>query len=138
MIELKGVEDFKASLAKYTQAVSNGIKDVVAATANSIADDAKSNTSGELADSINAEIADDGLSATITTNSEYAAYVEYGVQIPDIKTKNAKALHFEVDGKDVFAKSAKGHRVEPKPFMNSAFEGNRQDIIDNISNILSA
>jgi len=138
MIELKGTEEFKDALAVYADKVSSDVKDAIAESANAIAEAAKKNTSGELSDSISAEVADDGLSAVITADSPHAVFVEYGVKIPAIKAEKAKALHFKIDGKDVFAKSAKAHSIPPKPFLNPAFEDNRQDILDNISNILNA
>ncbi len=124
------------TLAQYADSVAAGTVDAIAKSAEDIADAAKGNTSGSLADSITTDVADDGLSATITANSEYAAYVEYGVSIPEIKAKAAKALHFVKDGKDVFARSARAHTIEPRPFLTPAFEEKAQGLTNNLTQIL--
>src|SRR5579884_3849653 len=135
-IKINGWDTLADSLSKYTETVKAGVANAIQETANNIVESAQKNAPGALADSISADIADDGLSATITANSEYAVYAEYGVNIPEIKAHNAKALHFVKDGEDVFGRSAKAHKIEPKPFMNPAFEENAQGLIDNLNKTL--
>ena len=49
--------------------------------------------------------------------NEYALYVEFGTPPHIIRAKNAKALHFKVGGKDVFAKSVNHPGTRPQPFI---------------------
>lgn len=54
----------------------------------------------------------EGNEVIISSNVEYAPYVEYGTGIyvghDYIRPKKAKALHWEKEGKDYFAKKVKG------------------------------
>ncbi|MGP8215799.1 MAG: HK97 gp10 family phage protein [Bacteroidia bacterium] len=137
MIQIKGIEELQDALTKATKSLTEEVKSAVAGTANAITESARQNCSGKLADSITVVISDDGMSATVSTNEPYAAFVEYGAEIPSIKAENAKVLHWVEDGKDVFVKSARAHENKPKPFLNPAAEANRQSFIDEIKDIIS-
>lgn len=95
------------ALSQYTDRVTKQIKDIVAQSAQDIAERAKANAPDAVKNSITIETSDDGLSATVTANSADAANTEYGL----------------------------GNN-QPKPFLNPAFEGNRQKVIDSIAQIL--
>jgi HK97 gp10 family phage protein len=135
-IQLTGIEGLQDSLAVITDSLSEEVKAAVANTANAVAENAKSNCSGKLADSITTTIADDGMSASISADSPYAAFVEYGASIPEIQTENAKVLHWVEDGKDVFARSASAHEIPAKPFLNPAFEEQSAQLKDTLKDII--
>lgn len=56
----------------------------------------------------------------VIANADYSASIEFGVKAHTIEAKNAKVLHFKVDGKDVFAKSVKIPKRKPNPVMRNA------------------
>lgn len=80
MIQLTGLDTLKDSLSKYTDRVTKQVKDIVAQSAQDIAEAAKANAPAEMKDSIQTEISDDGLSASITATHPDAATTEYGEQ----------------------------------------------------------
>jgi phage gpG-like protein len=67
---------------------------------------------------------------------KYAAIHEFGgqISIPDIFPVKAQALHFVVDGKDVFAKRVRAHTVNmpERSFMRSTLAEMRAEIIAGI------
>jgi hypothetical protein len=134
-LKIEGVDDLLNKYQQATDALAEQVKVAVAETAETIADNARQNCRGKLKDSIAVNIADDRMSAVISADHPDAAFIEYGVRIPEIHTKDAKTLHWKEDGKDVFAKSAKGHEMAPRPFMNPAFEENAQKLLDTLSDI---
>lgn len=121
------------ALSQYADKLQAGLKGALAEAANEIAETAKSNAHGSVADSVKVELANDGLSAVISADSPYALFCEYGVQIPEIKPKEKKALHFVKDGKDVFAKSAQAHTIAPRPFMNPALEYGKSILMEKLA-----
>lgn len=68
---------------------------------------------GALKNSIDLEINGDNL---VITMEDYYIFLEYGTRAHDIKPKG-KALKFNVDGKDVFAKVVHHPGFAPKPFI---------------------
>lgn len=127
-IQLNGIKELRELYASAAEQLAEEVQKAISGTANAIADAAKQNCSGKLADSITATISDDGMSATVTSASPYAAMVEYGASIPEIEPKNAKVLHWKEDGQDVYAKRASAHENAPKPFLNPAFEEQADDL----------
>ena len=65
-------------------------------------------------------IANGSLSRTVLADKDYAGYVEYGnnQRGPYIYPVKAKALHFFVNGTEVFAKRVRSHG--PLPFFEQA------------------
>ena len=57
---------------------------------------------------------------TVTANAEYSACIEYGTQAHEIKPVTAKALHFQINGEDVFAKKVMHPQTQPNPVMRTA------------------
>jgi len=108
--------------------------------ANIIAEQARNNTSGSLATNIIItpfEITEKEFKCSIICNVEYAEAVEdgsgiYGPNHTPIVAKNAKALHFIKDGKDIFVKSVKGQ--PPQFFMKKAV----WNLEDNIGEIMGS
>lgn len=133
-INTTGFDKLQDALAKYAESVTANVKDIVAKSANDIAEAAKANTSDEISDSITTEISGDGLSATITANSPLAATTEYGINAEATEKHAAKRAHHQNHPERI--KPKKDHHNTPKPFLNPAFEENRQNIIDSIAQTL--
>lgn len=100
---------------KLPQVVSNGLQEL----AEQGAQEAKLQTKGELA-AHTAAYRNSAFEQGIKADKNYASWVEYGNGPPGtrIYPTSAKALHFFIDGQEVFAKSVQASR--PKPFMASA------------------
>jgi len=60
--------------------------------------------------------------AYVGSNVEYAPYVELGTRPHTIRPKEAKALHFTVGGKEVFAKVVRHPGTRAKPYLRPALE----------------
>lgn len=84
---------------------------------------------GNLKGSITTDIADDGLSAEVTANADYAAHVEYGTRPHVIRPKNASMLAFKIGGVTVFAKEVNHPGTAAQPFMTPAAEQVRPSFI---------
>lgn len=76
--------------------------------------------------------------ATVASSSDvkYGRIHEFGgtIHVPEIFPVKAQALHFVVNGKDVFAKHVKAHDVTmpERSFMRSALTDMRDDIVSEI------
>lgn len=103
-LNITGIKDLQDAFAKVTDDLTKNAKTSVTNTANAIAESAKQNCTGKLADSITTDIANDGMSATVSTNDPNAAPTEYGT-----------AEH------------------APKPFLNPAAEANMQTLLGSLS-----
>ena len=57
---------------------------------------------------------------TITANADYSADIEYGTNAHEIRAVNAKALHFQQNGQDVFAKKVNHPGTKPNPVMRNS------------------
>jgi hypothetical protein len=63
-----------------------------------------------------------GIYGKVGSNVSYAKAIEFGSDPYTIRAKNAKSLHFEIDGKDVFVKSVRHPGVEAQPFLRPALK----------------
>ncbi len=92
---------------------------------------------GQLQQSIHNQVTQDGSSVIGRVFSAgplpYAAIHEFGGQVPDRTPVNAKALHFFIGGKEVFAKFAKGFTMPERSYLRSSLSDYRQQIIDGLS-----
>jgi phage gpG-like protein len=92
---------------------------------------------GQLQQSIHNEVNSNGSSVIGRVFSAgplpYAAIHEFGGQIPDRYPVNAKALHFFIGGKEIFAKFAKGFAMPERSYLRSSLADFRQQIIDGLS-----
>lgn len=80
-LQINGLDELKDAFAQASDDLAEQVQQAIADVAQKIVDTAKQNCpvkTGRLRDSIAAEISDDGMSATITADVPYAAYVEYG------------------------------------------------------------
>lgn len=117
------------------QAVSQGLQEVTQQGANI----AQAATKGDLANSTMA-YKNSALQQGIKADKPYASWVEYGNGPPGsrIYPIHAKALHFYVNGTEVFAKSVQASA--PKPFMAKAVSfinrSGTQIVADHISRFL--
>lgn len=62
---------------------------------------------------------------------EYAFYIEFGTAPHIIRAVNAKALHWKMGGKDMFAKVVHHPGTEPFPFIRAAINTKLRDIVYN-------
>jgi phage gpG-like protein len=92
---------------------------------------------GKLASSIQHNVTDNGSSIigrVYSNNSvKYAAIHEFGGSIPDRYPVNAKAMHWQVGGRDVFAKFAKGFTLPSRSFLRSSLADFRDRIVDGMT-----
>lgn len=131
----------KSSLTNVLKAVrffskqkNEQIKNEIRLTALLIESDAKQLCpvdTGRLRSSIAADISSDGLSATIGTDVEYAAAIEFGTVAHTIRPVNGKALHF--NGKFFAVVHHPGTKA--RPFLYPAIEQNRQAFLQRIKKI---
>ena len=56
----------------------------------------------------------------VIANANYSADIEYGTGAHEIRPQTAQALHFQKDGKDVFAKKVEHPGTRPNPVMRNA------------------
>lgn len=85
---------------------------------------------GVLRDSIHAVISPDGMSATISADTVYAGFVEFGTGPRGefggppivITPKRATYLRFEVQGRVVYRKKVVSQGMAPRPFLRPALE----------------
>jgi phage gpG-like protein len=94
--------------------------------------------SGALRRSITEEVTDnpEQISAKVYSSGDvkYAAIHEYGgvIHIPEIVPVKAKALHFVIGAKDIFAMRVAAHDVHmpERSYMRSSLDQMRQEIVD--------
>jgi HK97 gp10 family phage protein len=84
----------------------------------------------QLRTSITEIVHDNPLMGTVSVGQPYGKFVEFGTAPHVIVPRNAKALAFTVGGKLVFAKKVNHPGTKGKPFMQPAFEQNRQNVLD--------
>ena len=70
----------------------------------------------------------DNLTAQIIADTDYAWDIEKGTTPHVIVPVNALALHFVIDGEDVFAMSVNHPGNPPMPFMEPALKEHEEDI----------
>lgn len=103
------------------QVVSQGLQEIAEQGAKTAREqkEFKSHGTGGLEDAIQA-YRNSALQQGILANKPYASWVEYGNGPAGSKIypTSAKALHFYIDGKEVFAKYVTASA--PKPFMSKA------------------
>lgn len=74
----------------------------------------------------------------VEASVEYSAAIEYGISNPKtIKPVTAKALRFEINGKVVYAKSAKQKTRKPNPVMRNAAKKVQKDVPNIVKRELS-
>lgn len=59
--------------------------------------------------------------AIFGSDSKYARIQDLGGQIPDRYPVNAKALHFFINGKEIYTKKAKGFTLQGKHYTANSF-----------------
>lgn len=66
----------------------------------------------------------------VGTDLEYAAIQEFG---GTVRAKNAKSLHFEIDGEDIFVQSV---TIPAQPYLRPAFDTMRWAAREEIGRVL--
>jgi hypothetical protein len=121
------MKEFIAALRKAEQQFIPTINEALDEIAEIAQQKAKSTTlfggsaTGGLRGSINIH-KNGSFSRMVLAEKDYAGYVEYGnnQKGPYIYPIKAKALHFWINGREIFAKKVRSHG--PLPFMNDAKE----------------
>lgn len=106
------------NIPDYSYIILNTVKKTVEETGYKIAEEAKKNAPVNTGYYRN-QIMFDGVNKVVA-NAEYSAAIEYGVKARIITPKTAKALHFKINGKDVFAKIVRQSARKPNPVMRLA------------------
>ena len=124
-MKLKGLQNAVADVERYTNSKLDGAKRIIVESTVNIQSDAVSLApvkEGNLKNSIDYNITDNGLTGEIFAGADYAAAVEFGTQPHKIVAKNGKALVFKKDGKTIFAKSVNHPGTRAQPFLFPAWE----------------
>jgi HK97 gp10 family phage protein len=82
---------------------------------------------GRLRSSI--KVVPQGNNVIMISMPDYALYVEFGTAPHIIRPKNAKALHWQTGGKDVFAKIVHHPGTQPQPFIRNTLRHKLGQII---------
>lgn len=77
---------------------------------------------GNLKNSIGQDFDDDGMGFEAGPTANYGADVEFGTVPHEIRPRDAKALHWQQDGQDMFRRSVWHPGTAPQPYMIPAFE----------------
>lgn len=80
---------------------------------------------------------DDTDAALVGASADHAADVEFGTDPHTIEADDAEALHFELDGEEVFVKSVQHPGTEPQPFLRPAkrhIEANAEQYLEEAEN----
>ena len=143
-IEIEGIDNLRNKLKTYSDKAVKEVKRQVFISANNIKNKAQDlcpvsppesgHAPSRLKHSIGVSYASDNLGAEISTNVEYAAFVEYGTGPHIIEAKNAKVL---TDGVNFFGKRVMHPGTKAQPFMNPAAEEERNPFTDSIKAILN-
>ena len=119
------MKDFIAALNKAHSQFAAKVEDALEDMAEVAQQHAKSTTlfGGRVNGGLRAAIrilSNGRFSRTVLADKDYAGYVEYGnnQKGPYIYPVHAKALHFFMNGKEIFAKKVRAHG--PIPFMEEA------------------
>lgn len=110
----------------YSDAIEKAVKAATTRIGNRIEEEAKETApvdSGDYRNNIKFNGRDE-----VAANKEYSAAIEYGVRPRTIRAKTAKALHFTVNGKEVFAKSVKIPAIPPNPVMRNAAKAVQKEV----------
>ena len=93
---------------------------------------------GALQGSIEVTPADEPMSVLICADKPYARFLEYGTRPHEIVVKNARVLHFQVSGKNVFAKRVQNPGIpEGKfSFINPAIEMGKEQLLEDLAQMI--
>jgi len=122
------VEVDRTNLVRAPRIMNISSRLIVRSTVEAIASDARTFVpvdQGELKASIRTEFRPDGLGGAVIADAEHAASVEFGAQPHPIEPREAKFLHFFVDGREIFTTHVDHPGQTAQPFLRPALERNR-------------
>lgn len=134
-VRIGNVNTVVNDIQRFTDQKVNGIKRVVVESAASILNQAISLApvnEGNLKNSGDLRIKENGLKADVFFTANYAQHVEFGTRPHKIKAKPGGVLHFKVNGRDVFAKEVNHPGTKAQPFLVPAHEAERPVFIRNL------
>lgn len=122
------VKEAMRDIERYAEAKVQGVKKVIVETGADIQSEAISRApedEGNLKNSIELDITNNGFAAEVNATAEYAADVEFGTKPHKITAKDGGVLAFQKDGKTVFAKSVNHPGTKAQPFLFPAWKAKR-------------
>jgi HK97 gp10 family phage protein len=127
-VQIANLQSEIRKVQRYTENKVQGIKSAVVESGVNILSEATTNAAvdtGNLKNSGDLRITNDGLEAEVFFTAEYAPHVEFGTRPHKIKAAPGKMLHFKVNGRDVFAKEVNHPGTPAQPFLHPAHERER-------------
>lgn len=124
-VKMNGLAKAAQDIRQYSEAKIDGVKRVIVESTVNIQSDAVSLApvkDGNLKNSIDFNITNNGLGGEVFASAEYAPDVEFGTAPHKIRAKNGGTLAFKKDGKIVFAKSVNHPGTPAQPFLFPAWE----------------
>ena len=124
-VKMQGLNQAVSDIRKYSESKIEGVKRVIVESTVNIQNDAVSLVpvkEGNLKNSIDFNITNNGLGGEVFASAEYAADVEFGTKPHKIEAKNGGVLAFKKDGKMIFAKSVKHPGTPAQPYLFPAWE----------------
>lgn len=137
-VELKGADRLVTKFENMSRQMTKEVKESVKKNTYKMESRAKKNAAyktGHLKRSIHSDFYNGGLSGEVSTNVEYAWFVEHGTRPHKITATNAKALKFNIGGDTVFAKSVMHPGTRPQPFLVPAFIETRDEFLKDLRRI---
>lgn len=137
-IKLTGVDDLIAKLNQIDKnfrgeagksMVNAGAMIINGETQVNINETFSDKNTGGLKNSVSTVVSTNKPEAKVEVRKIYARIQEFGGTIKPVK---AKMLHWEEDGKDIFAKSV---TLPPRPYFRPAIENNEQEIVKAMSDV---
>lgn len=132
-VSLAGVNDtIKELKALEVRKFRESVKGITVRAGYAMEREAKENApvkDGRLRSSINTEVLNSGYAVEVSTNVEYAPFVEYGTAAHEIMIRTKKVLS---NGKVIFGKKVKHPGTRPQPFFFPAYEKLRKRFINSL------
>lgn len=136
-IQIQGLDELISKVQAFSESASQLIQETMldSATENivAVAKSLAPKKTGQLADSIYAEILENGIA--IVADKSYAPYMEFGTAPHEISARNATVLHWTQGGQDFFVRSVHHPGTKPHPFMQPAIEQGLEEMMHDIEAI---
>ncbi len=120
--------DVKKKIANMDMQLDNALKDIVNELSSKALSELQARApvrTGALRSSFIRTISNDGLSAEIISSSSYIRIVEKGSRPHAIVAKDARALHFFIGDREIFAKSVQHPGTKGRFFIQATLESMR-------------
>ena len=141
-IEIVGIDEAIQTFRRINDESANGIQKQIVKSGLIIETNAKKaapSDTGRLRSSIQTEIKNNGFTAQVFTDVNYAPFVEYGTRahFPPPNALKGWARRHNMPGMEfIIARSINRRGTKARPFLFPAFEKEKQPFINGISKIL--